>query len=98
MTQPLSTVSVMTSVLDMNGMTIWMSSFVAGSKIIFTSFATTASATFSGMTSPNISTKNLLRSGFPPSMGGTSSAASRRTRQTKSRLCEKPMPARWFGR
>ncbi len=42
-----------------------ISSLVAGSKIIFTSLATTASATFSGMTSPNISTKNLLRSGCP---------------------------------
>src|ERR1700761_9241908 len=64
-TQPLSTVSVMTSVLDANGMIILISSFVTGSKIIFTSFATTASATLSGMTSPNISTKNLLRSGCP---------------------------------
>src|SRR5207342_1809862 len=64
-THPLSTVNVMTSVLDANGMTTLISSFVAGSKIIFTSLATTASATFSGMTNPNISTKNLLRSGCP---------------------------------
>ena len=55
----------MTSVLDANGMTTLIRSFVAGSKIIFTSFVTTASATFSGMTNPNISTKNLLRSGCP---------------------------------
>src|SRR6476620_766015 len=68
-TQPLSTVSVMTSVLDANGMTTLISSFVAGSKIIFTSLATTASATFSGMTNPNISTKNLLRSGCPSFSG-----------------------------
>src|ERR1700754_1948641 len=64
-TQPLSTVRVITSVLDANGMTTLIRSFVTGSKIIFTSFATTASATFSGMTNPNISTKNLLRSGCP---------------------------------
>ncbi|MGY4450639.1 hypothetical protein ACVWZR_005299 [Bradyrhizobium sp. i1.3.1] len=64
-TQPLSTVRVITSVLDVNGMTTLIRSFVTGSKIIFTSFATTASATFSGMTNPNISTKNLLRSGCP---------------------------------
>src|SRR4029077_18285871 len=64
-TQPLSTVSVMTSVLDANGMTTLIRSLVTGSKIIFTSFATTASATFSGITNPNISTKNLLRSGCP---------------------------------
>src|SRR5207342_2914143 len=64
-THPLSTVSVMTSVLDANGMTTLIRSFVTGSKIIFTSLATTASATFSGMTNPNISTKNLLRSGCP---------------------------------
>src|SRR6476620_10039101 len=50
-------------------MTILINSFVAGSKIIFTSLATTASATFSGMTSPNISTKNLLRSGCPSFRG-----------------------------
>ena len=65
MTQPLSTVNVMTSVFVMNGMTIWMSSLVAGSKIIFTSFFTTSSATLSGMTSPNISTNSWVRSGFP---------------------------------
>ena len=40
-TQPLSTVNVMTSVLVMNGMTTLMSSLVTGSKIIFTSFFTT---------------------------------------------------------
>src|SRR5438309_12088643 len=55
----------MTSVLDSNGMTTLISSLVTGSKIIFTSFFTTASAIFSGMTSPNISTKNLFRSGCP---------------------------------
>ena len=48
----------MTSVLVMNGMTIWMSSLVTGSKVIFTSFFTTSSATFSGMTRPNISTNS----------------------------------------
>ena len=69
MTQPLSTVNVMTSVLVMNGMMIWISSLVAGSKISFTSFFTTSSATFSGMTSPNISTNSLSRSGWP-SLGG----------------------------
>ena len=69
MTQPLSTVKVMTSVLLMNGMMIRMSSLVAGSKISFTSFFTTSSATFSGRTSPNISTKSLVRSGWP-SFGG----------------------------
>src|SRR4029434_3026396 len=67
--QPLSTVNVMTSVWVMNGMMILMSSLVAGSKIIFTSFCTTASATFSGMTKPNISTNNLTRSGLLP-LGG----------------------------
>jgi hypothetical protein len=45
-TQPLSTVNVMTSVLVMNGMTIWTSSLVTGSKIIFTSLFTNSSATF----------------------------------------------------
>src|SRR5271165_2945285 len=42
-TQPLSTVSVITSVLVMNGMTTWISSLVSGSKIIFTSLFTTSS-------------------------------------------------------
>ena len=69
MTQPWSTVSVMTSLLDSNGMTTWISSLVAGSKIIFTSFFTTSSATFSGMTSPNISTNSLVRSGCPSLCG-----------------------------
>src|SRR5258707_13842274 len=55
----------MTSVLDANGMITLISSLVTGSKIIFTSLATTASATFSGMTNPNIATKNLFRSGCP---------------------------------
>src|SRR5258705_5187817 len=45
-------VRVITSVLDANGMTTLIRSFVTGSKIIFTSFATTASATFSRMTNP----------------------------------------------
>src|SRR5215471_9335754 len=54
----------MTSVLVMNGMMILISSLVAGSKIIFTSFFTTSSAIFSGMTKPNISTNNLTRSGL----------------------------------
>src|SRR5262245_30416903 len=67
--QPLSTVNVMTSVLVMNGMMILMSSLVAGSKIIFTSFFTTSSAIFSGMTKPNISTNNWTRSGLLP-LGG----------------------------
>src|SRR5262245_46903262 len=67
--QPLSTVNVMTSVLVMNGMMIVMSSLLAGSKIIFTSFCTTSSAIFSGMTKPNISTNNLTRSGLLP-LGG----------------------------
>ena len=69
MTQPLSTVNVMTSVLVMNGMMILMSSLVTGSKISFTSFFTTSSAIFSGMTKPNISTNSLTRSGWP-SLGG----------------------------
>ncbi len=68
-TQPLSTVSVMTSVFDVNGMMTWMSSLVAGSKIIFTSRFTTSSATFSGMTRPNISTNSLLASGWPSLIG-----------------------------
>ena len=69
MTHPLSSVSVMTSVLLSNGMMTLMSSFVTGSKIIFTSFFTTSSAIFSGMTRPNISTNSLTRSGWP-SLGG----------------------------
>ena len=69
MTQPLSTVNVMTSVLLMNGMMTWMRSLVTGSKIIFTSFFTTSSATFSGMTRPNISTNSLVRSGWPSLSG-----------------------------
>src|SRR5215510_2015880 len=68
-TQPLSTFNVMTSVFVMNGMTIWMSSLVTGSKIIFTSRCTTASAIFSGMTRPNISTNSLTRSGRPALVG-----------------------------
>src|SRR5262245_39262620 len=59
----------MTSVWVMNGMMILMSSLVAGSKIIFTSFFTTSSAIFSGITKPNISTNNLTRSGLLP-LGG----------------------------
>src|SRR5262245_34947759 len=59
----------MTSVVVMNGMMILMRSLVAGSKIIFTSFFTTSSAIFSGMTKPNISTNNLTRSGLL-SLGG----------------------------
>ena len=46
-----------------------ISSLVTGSKIIFTSLFTTASATFSGMTRPNISTNSLLRSGWPSLYG-----------------------------
>src|SRR5208337_595293 len=68
-TQPLSTVSVITSVLVMNGITTWISSFVSGSKIIFTSLFTTSSATRSGMTRPNISTKSFTRSGSPAFSG-----------------------------
>src|SRR5260370_4402744 len=55
----------MTSVFDANGMITLISSLVTGSKIIFTSLATTASANFSGMTNPNITTKNWFRSGCP---------------------------------
>ena len=69
MTQPLSTVNVMTSVLVSNGMTTLMSSLVTGSKINFTSFFTTSSATFSGMTKPNISTNSLFSSGCPSLYG-----------------------------
>ena len=68
-THPLSTVNVMTSDLDSNGITILMSSLVTGSKIVFTSFFTTASAIFSGITSPNISTNNWLSSGCPSLYG-----------------------------
>src|SRR5271165_1046298 len=68
-TQPLSTVSVITSVLVMNGITTWISSLVSGSKIIFTSRFTTSSATRSGMTRPNISTKSFTRSGWPAFSG-----------------------------
>ena len=50
-------------------MTTLISSLVTGSKIIFTSLFTTASAIFSGMTSPNISTNNLLSSGCPSLYG-----------------------------
>src|SRR5258707_482236 len=46
-----------------------MSSLVAGSKISLTSFFTTSSATFSGMTRPNISTNSLLTSGWPSIKG-----------------------------
>jgi hypothetical protein len=53
----------------MNGMMTWRSSLVAGSKIIFTSRFTTSSATFSGMTRPNISTNNRTRSGCPSLTG-----------------------------
>ena len=42
-----------------------MSSLVTGSKIIFTSRFTTASAIFGGITRPNISTNSLVRSGWP---------------------------------
>ena len=69
MTQPLSTVKVMTSLLVMNGMMTWMSSLVTGSKISFTSFFTSSSATFSGMTRPNSSTNGLLTSGWPSFKG-----------------------------
>jgi hypothetical protein len=68
-TQPLSTVSVITSVLLSKGIMTWMSSLVTGSKIIFTSLATTSSATFSGRTRPNISTNSLTKSGLPPFIG-----------------------------
>src|SRR4029079_4518198 len=40
---------VMTSLFDMNGMTISMSSLVAGSKINFTSFFTTSAAPFANL-------------------------------------------------
>ena len=59
----------MTSVLLSNGMMTLMSSLVTGSKIVFTSLFTTASATFSGMTKPNISTNSLVRSGWPSLYG-----------------------------
>ena len=59
----------MTSDLDSNGITTLTSSLVTGSKIIFTSLFTTASAIFSGMTSPNISTNNWLSSGCPSLYG-----------------------------
>src|SRR5262245_10453057 len=59
----------MTSVFVMKGMTICTSSLVTGSKLIFTSRCTTASATFSGMTRPNISTNSLTRSGRPALSG-----------------------------
>ncbi len=62
-TQPLSTVKVVTSLLLMNGMMTLMSSLVSGSKINFTSCFTSSSATFSGMTRPKSSTKSLTRSG-----------------------------------
>src|SRR5262245_43068926 len=68
-TQPLSSVNVMTSDLDSNGMTTLISSLVTGSKVNFTSLFTTASATLSGMTRPNISTNSLLSSGCPSLYG-----------------------------
>src|SRR5215467_13935589 len=61
-TQPLSTVNVLTSLLVSNGMTIWISSLVAGSYVSLTSFLTTSSATLSGSTSSNISTISLIAS------------------------------------
>ena len=68
-TQPLSTFRVMTSLADANGMMIWTSSLVTGSKVSFTVLMTSSSATFSGMTSPNISTNSLLMSGWPSFSG-----------------------------
>src|SRR5262249_27928123 len=59
-----------TSVLLMNGMMTLISSLVAGSKIVLTSRFTTSSATFSGITSPNNSTNNLVRSGWPSFLTG----------------------------
>jgi hypothetical protein len=68
-TQPWSTVNVMTSVRDMNGITTRMSSLVTGSNIIFTSRFTTASAIRCGITKPNISTNSLTKSGRPSLYG-----------------------------
>ena len=65
MTHPLSSVNVMTSDLDSNGITTLTSSLVTGSKIIFTSRFTTSSAIFGGITKPNISTNSLVSSGWP---------------------------------
>ena len=70
MTQPLSMVNVVTSDLLMNGMVTLMSSLVFGSKINFTSFFTSSSAAFSGMTRPKSSVNSLTASGRP-AVGGT---------------------------
>src|SRR5215475_352184 len=68
-THPLSSVIVMTSDLDSNGMTTLISSLVTGSKIIFTSLFTTSSASLGGITKPNISTKSWLSSDCPSLYG-----------------------------